>query len=148
MPYVMVPVPEEHVEEAMAAVLRIINKGRLTEWDPETVSDFFQALDEPSRALLGNVARAQAAGKDLPQRTAADMIELTERELMGIMREVNERSSEEARPTILMNVAVNETLPNGRTREARVFRMENQLAEWVREAEKRDLGRGHPEIDA
>lgn len=145
MPYVMIPVPEEHVEEAMAAVLRIINRGRMLDWDAETINTLFQSLDESTKALLGTVARAVGAGKKLPQRTAADMIQLTERELMGILRDVHERCAEETRPTILSNVPSTETLPNGRVREVRVFTMPDDIAEWVRDAEKADLGSSsHP----
>ena len=147
MPYVMVPVPEEHVEEAMAAVLRIIGRGRLMDWDAAAVTELFESVDESARALLGTVARATGAGKQIPQRTAADMIQLTERELLGIMREINELCSQQSRSAILMNAAANETLPNGRVRETRVFTMPDDLAEWVRDAEKADLqGNAHPLI--
>lgn len=146
MPYVMMPVPEEHVEEAMAAVLRIIARGRLVDWDAPSINTLFASLDEGTKALLGTVARAVGTGKQVPQRAAADMIELTERELLGITRELGERCTEEGRPSILMNVAASETLPNGRVRETRVFTMPDEIAEWVREAEKADLGNSHPLI--
>lgn len=146
MPYVMMPVPEEHVEEAMAAVLRIVARGRLVEWDAASINALFETLDESTKALLGTVARAVGAGKQIPQRAAADMIQLTERELLGITRELTERCSEESHPGILMNVSANETLPNGRVRETRVFTMPDDVAEWIREAEKADLSNSHPLI--
>ena len=60
MGYVMVPVPEEHVEEAMEAVLRITRQSRLTPWDQDTMNAFFSELDESAKALLSLVARATA----------------------------------------------------------------------------------------
>jgi len=145
MPYVMVPVPEEHVEEAMGAVLRIIAKGRTVSWDRDAVNEFYGEIDESARMLLASTARSVVNGKDLSQKMAADTTQLTERELLGIMRELNDRSGQNSRPSILLNQPFTETLPNGRTRESRVFTMEPAVASWVADAERAELSAApHP----
>lgn len=145
MPYVMIPVPEEHVEEAMAAVLRIISKGRLNEWDSEAVTKLFEGSDESARALLAIAARSSMAGKPVTQAAAADFVQLSQREIVGIMRELNERAADDSRPVVLFSQAATETLPNGRVREVQVFKMADDVAAWVREAERADLASApHP----
>lgn len=149
MPYVMIPVPEEHVEEAMSAVLRIISRGRLVEWDSESVTQLFDEVDESARALLAITARSMKAGKPISQSGASDFTQLSQRELFGIMREINERAAADSRPAILVNQSTTETLPNGRVRETRVFSMADDVAEWIREAEKADLAKApHPLLGA
>lgn len=145
MPYVMIPVPEEHVEEAMSAVLRIISRGRLEDWDAEGIHKLFQEVDESARALLAITARSMKSGKPVTQVAAAEFTQLTQRELLGIMREVNDLAAADDRPALLSNQAASETLPNGRVRETRVFSMPDDVAEWIREAEKADLASApHP----
>lgn len=139
MPYVMVPVPEEHVEEAMAAVLHIIHRGRRVDWDAESVNELFHEVDEATRSLLSIVARATITDKPLTQRDAADRIEITEREITALIRDLNDRAAEASRPPMVQNKAVTQTLPNGRTREARALTMPSELAELVREAERIEL---------
>ncbi len=139
MSYVMVPVPEEHVEEAMAAVLRIINRARQLDWDAESATKLFHEVDESARSVMSVVARATLAGKQITQRDLADRIEITEREIAGITRELNDRAAEDARPAVVIYVGATQTLPNGRTREVRVLQMPNELADFIREAEMQEL---------
>jgi hypothetical protein len=54
MPYVMVPVPEEHVQDVMQFVLREVAKASLEPWDEKSVSELFHDGDEGSRSLLAN----------------------------------------------------------------------------------------------
>ena len=39
MPYVMVPVPEEHVQDVMQFILREVARASLEAWDEESVED-------------------------------------------------------------------------------------------------------------
>jgi hypothetical protein len=145
MPYVMVPVPEEHVQEAMEAVLRIIRQGRLTPWDDDSIDGFFRAADEPSKALLSLVARATLAGRQLTQVAVADTLELSQREIVGMMREINDLAREDNRPPLLAHQEITETLPNGRTRVAAVMSMPPDCAQFIQDAEKAELAEGgHP----
>lgn len=145
MPYVMVPVPEEHVQEAMEAILRITRQAQLNPWDAESIDQFFRAEDEPSKALLSLVARASRAGKQLSQVTVADTIELSQREVVGMMREINDLARAADRPPLLVHEEVTETLPNGRTRLSAVISIDPEYAQLIQDAEKAELAEtGHP----
>jgi hypothetical protein len=139
MPYVMVPVPEQHVEDVMQFVLREVAKASLEPWDEESVSALFHEIDEASRSLLAYAARAVMTGKELKESEAADLVQLRQREVVGIMRELNERASKANRPALVTTRIVTETLPNGRTTEKRVLWMSDEVAPLVRNAERDEL---------
>lgn len=142
MSYVMVPVPEEHVEEAMQAVLNIIRRAQLTDWDAESVADFFGEVDEAGKALLSLAARAHLANKQLAQSTAADTLQVAQREVGGIMRDLNEKARERSHPPLLIAQEATKTLPNGRTRTFGAITMSSDLAPLVQAAERTDLASG------
>lgn len=139
MGFVMVPVPEEHVEEAMTMILRISARARLKEWDQAALSELFHGLDEPSKSVLSAVARASLAKTTIDDVAVAEAIEFTRREVLGITREFNEQAGGLGYPPLVVVRQEVETLPNGRTREQRVFTMITELAVMVREAEQEEL---------
>ncbi len=139
MAYVMVPVPEEHVEEAMQMILRITARARVTEWDQDAVTAVFHEVDEASRSVLSATARSAATGDAITDTAAAETIELSQREVLGIVREINEAARLAERPSLVSIVQENETLPNGRIREQRKLVMEPEVAAFVREAERLEL---------
>jgi hypothetical protein len=139
MPYVMVPVPEEHVQDVMQFVLREVAKASLEPWDEKSVSELFHNVDEESRSLLAYAARATISGKELSEAEAADLMQLRQREMAGIMRELNERATKANHPVLVSARTVTETLPNGRTAEKRVVWMTEELAPLVRDAERAEL---------
>lgn len=139
MGYVMVPVPEEHVEEAMEAVLRIARQARLIPWDQPSMTEFFIELDEAAKALLSLVSRAVAAGRQISQAGAADRMEVTQREVLGIVRDVNHQAKEINRPPLLISQEATETLPNGRTRNVAIISTNKEAALFVQSAEKDEI---------
>lgn len=139
MPYVMVPVPEEHVEDVMQFVLREVAKANLEPWDAESVTELYHEVDEASRSLLAYVARASTSGRDLSEKEAADMVQLRQREMVGVMRELNERASKANRPALVTTRIVTEALTSGRTAETRMLWMNGELAPLVVEAERAEL---------
>ncbi len=139
MPYVMVPVPEEHVEEVMSFVLRTVNRASMVPWDPESITRLFEEVDELSRALLSFVARATLAGKQPSHLDAAKQVQLSGRETVAIMREINELGRADDHPIVISQRTVPEALPNGRSVDTQVFHMEEDVAELVREAERAEL---------
>lgn len=145
MGFVMVPVPEEHVEEAMAMILRISARARLQEWEQGPFSDLFHSLDEPSKSVLSIVARATIAKNAIDDVAVAEGIELTRREVLGITREINEQANGLGFPPVVVVRQEIETLPNGRTREQRLFTMTGEIAALVREAEQEEL-RAAPDL--
>jgi hypothetical protein len=139
MPYVMVPVPEEHVQDVMQFVLREVAKASVEPWDEESVSELFHDLDEESRSLLAYVARATMSGKEMSEAEAADLMQLRQREMAGIIRELNERAAKANHPTLVSARIATDTLPNGRTVEKRVVWMNEELAPFVHSAERTEL---------
>jgi hypothetical protein len=139
MPYVMMPVPEEHVAEVMDFVLRAIAKASIIPWDNESVTDVFAELDEASRSILSFVSRSVLADKDISEQDLAGQVQLNPRELAGIVNELIARSRTDNRPNLVYSRGITERLPNGRTRDTRVYLMDPELAKLVREVEKADL---------
>jgi hypothetical protein len=139
MPYVMVPVPEEHVEDVMQFILRAIARASIEPWDEDSIGRVFLEVDEAARSLLAFVARAAADGSDLDAAEAARKIQLTVRESLGIMNELNVISRDENRPVLITVRMVADRLPNGRVTEKRVLNMEPEVAELVRAAEQAEL---------
>lgn len=139
MPYVMVPVPEEHVEDVMQFILRAVQRASIQPWTTESLGDWYHDTDETTRSLLAFVARAQAEGKDLDTQAAARSIQMTPREVNGILNEVQTFTRDENRAPLVTVRMVSERLPNGRVTEKRVLVMEPEVAELVREVERAEL---------
>lgn len=139
MGYVMLPVPEEHVEAVMQFVLREMARASLQPWDDASVSQVYEEVDEATRSLLAFVARATTDGSDLSDAEAAAKIQLTVRETVGIMNELQVMTREAGRPALLTSRSVTERLPNGRTTSRRVITMEPEVAELVRAVEEAEL---------
>jgi hypothetical protein len=146
MPYVMVPVPEEHVQDVMQFILREVAKASLESWDDESIAGLFHEVDEASRSLLAYTARASLSGTDITESQVADMMQLRPRELAGIVRELSERATKANRPTLVVTRAITETRPNGRTAERRVLWMSDEVAPLVRAAERAELADVGPPV--
>lgn len=139
MGYVMVPVPEEHVEGAMQLVLRLSSQARRVEWDGPSLTDLFHRADEPSRSVMSAVAKATLRSGPTGDLEVATSIEMTQREVLGIVRTLNEGGAADHRPSLFRVAKDVETLPNGRTREVRTLAMDPEVATSVREVERAEL---------
>lgn len=148
MPYVMVPVPEEHVEAVMQFVLRAITRASLEPWDPESIAEVYLELDEVSRSLLAFVARAAADGRELDVLEGARQIQMTPREVTGILNELNALTRESNRPPLLTARTVQDRLPNGRLSERRMLTIEPEVADLVQGAERDELAEAKQKFDA
>jgi hypothetical protein len=146
MPYVMVPVPEEHVQDVMQFVLREVAKASLEPWDDTSITELFHDADEAGRSLLAYAARGAMSGTDITETQAADLMQLRQREVVGIVREINERAAKSSRPALVVTRMVTETLPNGRTTEKRVLSMNDEVAPLVRDAERAELADVSPPL--
>jgi hypothetical protein len=134
MPYVMMPVPEEHVEAVMAFILRTIERASIEDWDAEGISEAFLAVDEAARSLLAFVSKATLEGNELADADAARRIQLTVRETAGIISELQALARASNRPPLIVTRTVTDRLPNGRTKDRRVLQMDLEVAEFVRQA--------------
>lgn len=129
----------------MAAVLRLIHRGRQVDWTEADAITLYEEVDESARSLLALVARATIASKLFSQRDASDLLEITQREVAGLVKELSERSATAGHPWIILNQTVTQTLPNGRTREAQVLQMTAEVAEFICDAERAELASNpHP----
>jgi hypothetical protein len=139
MPYVMLPVPEEHVEEVMQFILRAIARAAIEPWDAESIGKIFNEVDEASRSLVAFVARASVEGAELDAADAARKIQLTVREVSGIINELNALTRDSNHPSLINTRMAAERLPNGRVTEKRVLQMDPEVADFVRAAEQAEL---------
>ena len=139
MPYVMIPVPEEHVEDVMQFTLRAIAQAEIEPWDTESITQTYGDVDEATRSLLAFVARASFDGEALAAADAARQIQLTVREAVGISNELSILTREAKRPSLIVARNVPERLPNGRVTEKRVFQMDPEVAELIQAAEQAEL---------
>lgn len=139
MSYVMVPVPEEHVEAVMQFVLRAIARANIEAWTEESVTEVYGEIDEASRSLLAVVARLAASGDAVDVTEAARQIQLNPREAVGIVNELSSLTRDRNRPSLMVLRSVTERLPNGRTKARRLIDIDPELADLVRAAEKAEL---------
>jgi hypothetical protein len=145
MPYVMVPVPEEHVQDVMKFVVQLISQASIEPWNEEAIAQLFEEIDEPARALLSTVAKGVIGGKPLNEADAAAVIGMTWREVAGMMRELNDAAAAGAHPALLSRRSLSITLPNGRTREVRALAIDDEIAQLVHAADRAQLlADGHP----
>ena len=93
MPYVMVPVPEEHVVEVMQHVTKLIQKASREPWDMDAIEDLFFEADEGVRSLLSVVASATLKGEDITASEVARALELKLRDLGPIQAPITEAAA-------------------------------------------------------
>ena len=148
MPYVSVPVPEEHVEDVMRFILRAMARASMLSWDEESFADLWGDTDELGRALLAFVARATLEDVDLTDREAAEQVQVRPREVHALAAELAQESQRRRRPAIVTTQMVEDELPNGRIVEVRVLLMDAEVARFVADAERAELAGHQPRGDA
>jgi hypothetical protein len=136
MEFVMVPVPEEHVVEVMQYVTRLVTRASVLPWDDESVRAFFAEGDEASRSLLSLAARAMVANKQLSDDDASSSLELSNREIRAILRDLNERAMRDNREPLVTLRDAQVELRNGRTVDKRLFTMTEANARLLRAADR------------
>jgi hypothetical protein len=139
LPYVMVPVPEEHVAAVMQFILQAIQKASLEEWDAESLANLWEDADEATRSLLAFAARAASSQTELEVGEAARQIQLTQRDVTAIVNELSSVAREASRAPLLSLRTTTERLPNGRTTQSRVVSISPEVAETIREVERAEL---------
>jgi hypothetical protein len=145
MPYVMVPVPEEHVQDVMQFVVRLASQASVEPWTAESITQLFEEIDEPSRALLSAVAKGVLRGNPLSEGDVGAVVGMTWREVMGMVRELNDTAGVQSHPALVSRRSTTATLPNGRTREVRGLVIADDVAQLVHDADRAQLlAEGHP----
>jgi hypothetical protein len=140
MPYVMVPVPEEHVPEVMGLVLRLSTRRSHDEppksWDQEAVSEFFAKANEPTRGLLSFLAHPKRAGNEFIPPEIARALELEASEVSGLLGPLNREFRRANRVPLFESRVHPEISPSGRTLKRRRLKMGEENARMVRAAEQ------------
>jgi len=137
MPYVMVPVPEEHVVDVMQYVAKLAARASREPWDQDAVETYFLDADEGVRSLLSLAARTSLAGKEISVREAMRALELKMRDLGQIIGPIGEAAKEENRLPLIELQSGEQVAPGGRTRSVRNVVMDREVAEMVRSAERK-----------
>jgi hypothetical protein len=140
LPYVMVPVPEEHVLEVMGVVMRLAARRSHAEppqaWDQAAVNEFFAKSNEPTRALLSFLAHPKRAGKEFIPPEIARAFELEASEVSGLLGPLNREFRRANRLPLFESRVHVETSPSGRTLKRRRLMMSPENAGMVRAAEQ------------
>jgi hypothetical protein len=140
MPYVMVPVPEEHVLEVMGLVMRLAARQSHDEppkaWDQEALNAFFAKANEPTRRLLSFLAHPDHAGKEFIPPEIARTLELEPSEVSGLLGPLNREFRRANRVPLFESRVHLETTARGRTLKRRRLKMDAENARMLRAAEK------------
>jgi hypothetical protein len=136
MPYIMVPVPEEHVAEVMEHIVKLTTRANLQPWDHEAVEALFMKVEESSRSVLSAVARRTLGGDELTDEALAQLVELTRKEAVGVIRLLNGKALRRRRTELVKLETIAEVGPDARTREKRIVGMAVEVAEMIRAAEE------------
>src|SRR3954451_3648282 len=92
MPYVMVPVPEEHVLDVMGYVMRLAARTPSEEpqaWDQPGVDRLLAEANEPTRSLLSFFADRSRAGVPTRPKDVAEALQLDLNDVAGIVGPLN-----------------------------------------------------------
>ncbi len=114
MEYVMVPVPEEFVAEVTQYLQW--NTGSIPPdlWDEEGIVRFVDGLDEQARTLLLHAATCASEIVVLPVHDAAVVAGCTDREVVGLVVELNEAVRAVGGPPFVIATALlHEATPTG-----------------------------------
>ena len=134
MPFVMVPVPEEHVLAVMQFITRAVARASGQPWDEDSIAEVWNDVDEPCRAMLAHLARASLVGDDLDAEEVARRIGASIRETAAIVNELNSIARDAYRPNLITAPVAGEQLPDGSVNEKRMLRMSSDIAGLVQGA--------------
>ena len=144
MPYVMVPVPEEHVSEVLRLVLRLAGDGAadsVQPWDEDAITQLYAETSEPARALLSFLAHPTRAGKELRPKDVADGLHIEQSDVAGIIGPLNRHCHRVKRPPPVESRSVTVTSRLGKPVRRRTLVMHDDIAKMVRAAEQQHRGR-------
>jgi len=148
MEYVMVPVPDEFVVDVMQYVARLVARASVVPWNKEAVEDFFEGVEETNKALLSLIARYTVADKPVGYDEATEALELSEREVREIAREINTVAQQRGFEPLFATQEASVLLRSGRTAKRFLFVMTEPVARMIRAHERASLGGVEQPADA
>jgi hypothetical protein len=133
MEYVMVPVPEEIVDEVRAFLAWDVSGNTATPDNPEAIVGIYESSDAVVRAVLSTVAAASLDGFRPPLREVAETAGVNIHELIGVLADMNHRLRDAGGPmAAIMMRPDHRPRPDGVTEwEHRVMHMPDPLAKLV-----------------
>ncbi len=90
MTWVMVPVPEELMQEVQILLYQLRGRANAPRWDDEAMGRHLLALEEEPRAVLSAVAAGVVAGDPVEATVLAERLGVSVRELFGLVMEAND----------------------------------------------------------
>lgn len=105
MPYVMMPVPEEHEQELMNEILKISLRKSLSDWSEPSVRSVLDSSAPRSRELIALLTQAAAHNRKLSRTEVAASLGADSIELRGLVDEINERCTDRSAPYLVLTVA-------------------------------------------
>jgi hypothetical protein len=139
MEFVMVPVPDEFVVDVMQYVSRLIARSSLVPWTKEGIEEFFDSVEETSKSLLSLVARYTVADKEVGYDEATDALELSQREIREIVREINADAQAKRFEPLVATQEASVLLRSGRMAQRLLFIMTEPVARMIRAHEHASL---------
>ena len=139
MEYVMVPVPNEFVVDVMQYVSRLVSQASLVPWTKEAIGEFFDSSEEVTKSLLSLIARYTVATKDVGYDEATEQLELSEREIREIAREIIVAGQKQRFEPLLGTRETTVQLRSGRMAQRWMFIMADPVARMIRAHERADL---------
>jgi hypothetical protein len=101
MSWVMVPVPEELAEEVQVLLMRLMFRANMPDWDLESLRAHADQLDDDALAVVTTVARASRTVGSVEAEDLTRSLGVGERELLGLVRELNETRITPAPPELV-----------------------------------------------
>lgn len=136
MPYVMVPVPEEHIEAALKFVMNAIKRDSIEDWDESSIADLLASLDEASQVVLTAAAGGVVGSGAITTQDAAEAAGISTREAAAIVRELNVRALDLNRPLVILLDETEREGDDGARQVVATMTMAPQIAKLVHDADR------------
>mgnify|MGYP005616239381 CR=1 FL=1 len=102
MPYVMVPVPEEHEQEFMSELMQFSLRESLNAWDRDVLGPFVDGLVDHDRTLVSALAQATERGQRLTRTQVCTLLGLDLPQVSVLVDDLNRRSNDLSQPYLVL----------------------------------------------
>lgn len=102
MPYVMVPVPEEHEDEFMQELLKMSLRERLSAWEAEPLLALVAELEPSGRRLVMKLAEVSADNRRLSESEVASFLGVGVVELGEVVQAINTSCTDRSLPYLVL----------------------------------------------
>lgn len=131
MPYVMVPVPEEHEAELLEEIMRLSLASYMKKWDIDQVRSVMAVLSPQERSFVVAVARYSSIGEPGEMSAIADELGTQGEDLIALREQLNGVCRENSFPELMLFDPTVESLPDGSRKARNVFAIARPVARMV-----------------